>query len=69
MKEERPPIMEDRINARLFPETHNTMRVLMGRWPDRWESESHFIRSAILFFSRELLKNDNESLSRGKYVK
>lgn len=50
-------MFKDTIKTRISTAQIKKMRQLIRAFPERWESESHFIRSAIIHFERHL---DNE---------
>jgi len=47
-------IFDDIVSIRIFKSQTKDMKTIMRRYPEIWETESHFIRSAITYFMRHV---------------
>ena len=45
---------DDFVGVRIFKSQTKDMQTLMRKYPEIWENESHFIRSAITYFMRHV---------------
>ena len=53
---------EERVDFRLFTQERRAIKVLVERYPERYENESHFYRVAAVKLLREELEKQIEEV-------
>lgn len=46
--------LDDFVGVRIFKSQTKDVKTIMRKYPEIWENESHFIRSAITYFMRHI---------------